>query len=137
MEINERPYLERSILKLTRSGSILYDLISKKHTICNQDLTKILKKCDGKKTIEEISNNIKNNKAEILEKTLNIIEKLNKKGIIKYSAKDEKSKLRIINKDNSVYSLDSVFFEITKKCNLNCIHCYNPICKNTKIYHRR
>lgn len=133
MEINERPYLERSILKLTRSGSILYDLISKKHIICNQDLTEILKKCDGKKTIEEISNNIKNNKAEILEKTLNIIEKLNKKGIIKYSAKDEKSKLRIINKDNSVYSLDSVFFEITKKCNLNCIHCYNPQTKTKEL----
>jgi radical SAM protein with 4Fe4S-binding SPASM domain len=132
MKISKKPYLERSILKLTNSGAVLYDLVSKRHAICNKDLAEILAKCDGTKTIREIANII-GNKDAILEKTLNIIEKLNKKELVRYARKNEKSRLRIISENISNYSLDSVFFEATKRCNLNCVHCYNPQSKTREL----
>ena len=127
MKIDDKPYLERGILKLTNFGSIFYDLISKRHTICNQDLTEILLKSDGIKTIKNITEEIAGEKGGgILRKTGNILKKLNEKNLIKYSTENNKSNLRIIQKNISEYPLDSVFFEATKKCNLNCVHCYNP-----------
>jgi len=126
MKINEKPYVKRGILKLTSSGSIFYDLISKRHTICNKDLTNILIRCDGKKTIGNIAENVGEGRKDTLEKVVSVIEKLNEKNLVKTSVKDKKSNMRIIDKNRSRYPLDSVFLEATKRCNLNCVHCYNP-----------
>ncbi len=126
MKIDEKPYLDRGILKLTSSGSIFYDLTSKRHTICNKDLTDILIRTDGKRTIKDIAEDIGVGRNDTLERVVSVIEKLNEKNLVKTSVKDRKSNLRIIDKDKSRYPLDSVFLEATKKCNLNCVHCYNP-----------
>lgn len=77
-------------------------------------------------TYLQFQEEIAKGRKEVLQKTANIVKKLNEKDLIKYSAKSNKSNLRIIQKNASKYSLDSVFFEATKRCNLNCIHYYNP-----------
>src|SRR3989344_6004482 len=121
---NTIPYFSRSALKLTNNGSVLYDLNLKKHILCNKDLTSILVRCNGRNTVKDIGLDLSRDRIAT-EKTARVISDLGIKGFLKKSENETLSCVRIIDEHASKFCLDSLFIEVTKKCNLSCIHCYN------------
>jgi len=120
-------YGELSILE-NNNSIIGYDRKTKKWLSLNKDLEEILLLCQGRLTIGEITNKISENynisEQKIRKKILSSIHSLEKNQIIIRKEKQEDRNIRVRNY-NFGFPLISAFVEITKKCNLNCFHCYN------------
>lgn len=114
---------------LENNNSIIgYDKKTKRWLNINKDLEEILLLCQGRLTTGEIINKIsrKHNLHEknIRKKFLSVIDSLEKERIIIKKEKQRDKSIRIRNY-NFEFPLISAFVEVTKKCNLECFHCYN------------
>jgi radical SAM protein with 4Fe4S-binding SPASM domain len=121
--LNKRPVVSKDIfVKIDNNKVLLIDSERANWVVVSQPLAEIILTCDGSKSIDEIINelNMKCNK-ELSHKLLSCFDKLytlnffydNDGNII------EQSK-----------TLDSVYFNLTKNCNLKCIYCYADAGKN-------
>ncbi|MDO9574305.1 MAG: radical SAM protein [Candidatus Contubernalis sp.] len=115
--LNKRPVVSKDIfIKIDNNKVLLIDSERANWVVVSQPLAEIILNCDGSISIEEIVNelNIKCSK-EFSQKLLSCFDKLYGLNFINDNGGNiiEQSK-----------ALDSVYFNLTKNCNLKCIYCY-------------
>ena len=115
--LKRRPVVSKNIfVKLDNNKSLLIDSERYNWVVVSQPLAKIVLTCDGGKSIEEIINelNMEYHK-DFSQKLLSCFDKLYSLNFFYDNAGNitEQSK-----------TLDSVYFNLTKNCNLKCIYCY-------------
>jgi radical SAM protein with 4Fe4S-binding SPASM domain len=119
MEIlNKKPALNfDSIIRKERNGRVLLiDSQKPNWVVVSPKLAEIILTCDGKKTVQEIINEInKKYNTDISNKLKTSFEKLYK---LKFFTDGEE----ILIKQSE--TLDGVYFNLTKRCNLRCVYCY-------------
>jgi len=115
--LNKRPSVSKNLLsKLANNRVLLLDYQRLNWVVVSQPLAEIILTCDGNQTIEEIIRNFNpNNDMELHQKLLLSFEKLYDLNFF-YNIT-----LPVIEQSKT---LDSVYFNLTKYCNLNCIYCY-------------
>ena len=99
-----------------------------KYEVINRAASDILELCDGTKTINDIVTSLSLRYEENIEDIYNIVEEFLKESIKKgYVELRKTAKLEPIKVygNNRSYTPFHAEFEITKKCPLRCIHCYN------------
>jgi len=105
-----------------------YDSLTKKWLLLNNSLKDLLLLCNGNNNIYDIieilTKQYDSSIEEIDSKVTTSLKSLVRDSIIKFSNSTNSTPIRF-RKDSSKWSLQSVFFELTNRCNLNCIHCYN------------
>jgi radical SAM protein with 4Fe4S-binding SPASM domain len=121
--LNKRPVVSKDIFtKIDNNKVLLIDSEKPNWVAVSLSLAEIVLTCDGRKTIDEIIKELNiNSNNEVSNKLLSCFEKLyslnffydNDRNIIKQSI-----------------TLDSVYFNLTKNCNLKCIYCYANAGKN-------
>lgn len=107
------------------------EIIKAVHTVTEKTFTlnkktlDLLKWCDGTKTYEEIIAEFKKYYPQTKkESVLKAIETLSEKGLVVERESASQSLNRFFYAELE-YPLQSVTMEITNKCNLRCLHCYN------------
>lgn len=115
--LNKRPVASKDIFVKTNNNKvILIDTIRANWVVVSQPLAEIILNCDGSISIEEIINELNINcSGGFSQKLLLCFEKLYDLNFFYDS--DEK-------KIEQSKTLDSVYFNLTKNCNLKCIYCY-------------
>jgi len=111
----------------TRVQVKIHDTATKKDFRLTPDTIFLLTLCTGTSTVEEITSTLSEKSGEPtrelshpLEK---ILAKLQEKGII---TMNETPRARTAQKEIAMkYPLESAQIEITNKCNLSCVHCFN------------
>jgi radical SAM protein with 4Fe4S-binding SPASM domain len=115
--LNKRPVVLKDIfVKIDNNKVLLIDSKRANWVVVSQPLAEIVLTCDGSKNIDEIINdlNMKYN-TEFSQKLLSCFKKL-------YSLNFFYDNDRNITEQSK--TLDSVYFNLTKNCNLKCIYCY-------------
>ena len=117
--LNKKPVVSKGIfVKLDNNYDkvLLIDSDRANWVVVSQPLAEVVLTCDGSKSIDEIINilNIRTNK-EFSQKLLSCFDKLYSLNFVY----DNDSNIT----EQSI-TLDSVYFNLTKNCNLNCIYCY-------------
>ncbi len=115
--LNKKPTVSKNIFaKIENNKVLLIDSKRANWVVVSQPLAGIVLTCDGSKSIEIIIDelNMKRNN-EISQKLLSCFNKLYNLNFIYDNDRNitEQSK-----------TLDSVYFNLTKNCNLKCIYCY-------------
>jgi radical SAM protein with 4Fe4S-binding SPASM domain len=115
--LNKRPVVSKDIFaKIDNNNVLLIDPERVNWAVVSKPLAEIIITCDGSKSIEEIINelNIKCHN-DFSNKLLSCFDKLYSFNFFYDNHKNimEQSK-----------TLDSVYFNLTKNCNLKCIYCY-------------
>ena len=115
--LNKSPVVSKDIFVKTDNNKVLLiDSERPNWVVVSQPLAEIILNCDGSKNIDEIINdlNMKCNK-EFSQKLFSCFSKL-------YSLNFFYDNDRNITEQTK--TLDSVYFNLTKNCNLKCIYCY-------------
>lgn len=116
-----------SILE-SKNSIIGYDRNTKRWLNMNRDLEEILLLCQGKLNIDQILRVISEkhglNKNEARSSVLSALDSLEKDKIVVKKEKKEAKPIRL-RKYAFQFPLISSFVEATKRCNLECSHCYN------------
>lgn len=98
------------------------------YEIINKDATYILELCNGARKIEDIvkilSEKIKQKSEDIETIVDEFLQESVKKGYIEFREKPNIQKIKVLG-DSESYTPFHAEFEITKKCPLKCLHCYN------------
>jgi len=104
----------------------LYDLDSKNKCLINESLKSVIDECDGRKSSNEILQVLsKGYKESSLNRNLEkCLQNLKDTGFINFEDNPKHQKIKQINFVTRP-PLDTVYIEITKSCNLRCIHCYD------------
>jgi radical SAM protein with 4Fe4S-binding SPASM domain len=115
--LDRRPLVPKKLFtKFRKIKALLIDLERVNWVVVSRPLAEIVLDCDGKKTIGEIIDKYNiNNDTEIKQKLILCFEKL-------YDLKFF-SDCHVTMTEQS-HTLDSVYFNLTKKCNLSCVYCY-------------
>ena len=104
----------------------LYDLDSKNKCLINGSLKSVLDECDGRKSFNEVLQVLSKRYKEtsLIKKLEKCLKDLKDKGFITF---EDNSNFQRIKQISFVTKppLDTVYIEITKSCNLRCIHCYD------------
>lgn len=104
------------------------DTRTKKSGFANNDLVNLLLLCNGTKSFQNIVKGIMRKYTEpkevIEKKVRNSLGYLRKMGYIRFGNKPALRRI-ILRKNKTKWSLDNVYIEATRLCNLSCLHCYN------------
>ncbi|MCW3134084.1 MAG: PqqD family peptide modification chaperone [Methanophagales archaeon] len=122
-KVSEQLLIEAQDLKAEKIYFVL-DPNKPSWAFINKDSLEILKLCNGKNTIHDISGIIADKYAIDQKEAVNGIESFLSSMVniqlIHYNETEEVDALETAN------SFRSLAIEITKKCNLSCVHCYLP-----------
>ena len=128
--LNKKPFVSEDIkFKIKNDKVLLLDSELSNWVVVSKSLAEIILNCNGSKTIKDIINelNIKSDNI-IYEKLLSCFDKLYNLDFL-YDNN--------INITEQSKTLDSVYFNLTKNCNLKCIYCYanagNTAIKNQNL----
>jgi len=111
----------------TRVQVKIHDTATKKDFRLTPDTVFLLTLCTGTSTVEEITSTLSEKSGEPIRELSHplekILAKLQEKGII---IMNETPRARTAQKEIAMeYPLESAQIEITNKCNLSCVHCFN------------
>jgi len=127
--LNRRPVVSKHIsVKINNNKVLLIDSEKVNWVVVSRPLAEIVLSCDGSKSIANIFDelNMKSNK-EFCQKLLSCFDKLYN---LNFFYDND------LNITEQSKTLDSVYFNLTKNCNLKCIYCYanagNTAIKNIK-----
>ncbi len=115
--LNRRPFVSEHIfVKINNNKVLLIDSERANWVAVSQPLAEIILTCDGSKSIEKIIDdlNMKSNK-DFCQKLLSCFDKLYN---LNFFYDND------LNITEQSKKLDSVYFNLTKDCNLKCIYCY-------------
>lgn len=108
-------------------GYFVYDRKTKQTLLTNNDCGSFLTKCTGNFSIDKISTLISQEKQEYKKIVSKRISKLLKNLVNDkiVSLRDKETYVPIrLRKSDLRFPVDTAFLEVTKACNLKCIHCY-------------
>jgi radical SAM protein with 4Fe4S-binding SPASM domain len=122
--LKSRPLVSKNLFtKIEDSKVLLFDPKRVNWVVVSQPLAEIILTCDGSETIEEIIRKFNvNNDMELYQKLLSSFERLYNFNFLIDT---------VVNTTEQSKTLDSVYFNLTKNCNLNCIYCYANAGSNT------
>lgn len=134
--LNLYPFIPGKLsIRECKNFIIGYNSNVKKWIKLNKNLEDLLLLCDGTNSIGninfKISRNYKLPLVEIEQKAYYVLNSLKEEGIIKFRDKPSYNPIRF-RRYNFDWPLQSVFIEVTNRCNLQCIHCYNSSSQNEK-----
>jgi len=114
----------KSFIKLKPNEKMLSIYIDyvRANIVVNESAYEILQYCDGTNTLSDIISMLSEKYENCDLQIKNFIEEYLNKGIIEYVK--EKSKVSIIKGSNEIYFPDTLSWEITDVCPLDCQHCY-------------
>lgn len=126
--LNLYPFTSGRLSIRNNGNSILgYDCNVKKWINLNGSLENLLFYCDGKNTVnnicDKLSKRYNSSQSVIREKVMPALSSLKNEGVIKLGERTNPKQIRFRDYEFK-WPLQSVFIEITEKCNLKCIHCY-------------
>jgi radical SAM protein with 4Fe4S-binding SPASM domain len=115
--LNRWPIVSKQLsIKISNNKVLLIDPERANWVAVSKPLAEFIITCDGSKSIEEIINDLNNkNNKDFSQKLLSCFDKL-------YSLNFFHDSDRKITEQSR--TLDSVYFNLTKNCNLKCIYCY-------------
>lgn len=107
----------------------VFNPVDNKEYVVNYTEYRILEQCDGMQTLDDIAGTVEVDfgmtKTEATTYIANFLDKMYKAGIVAW--RNGK-----INYETNYPPPSSVYWDITGKCNLRCIHCYYPGCESHK-----
>ncbi|WP_035288716.1 radical SAM/SPASM domain-containing protein [Clostridium sp. KNHs214] len=111
---------------------LLTDPNLKKWLLINSGMCEIIKKCDGNTTVSEIISKLKkqypnNYNEEMSKNIIQVLNSLYNENLIFKSKKECDEHITHENKDK----FNSLYIEITSKCNLKCRHCFGEFQNNS------
>lgn len=115
-----------SIKALSDGRYLIHDRKTNKTLLSNEDLGRILEKCDGSNSVKDIGHKIinePNNAKDILDKIKKALLQLQADRIVFFKTQKTNVPIRL-RKNKLQYPLNSVYLEPTRRCNFRCIHCY-------------
>ncbi len=125
-KVSEQIFVEARDLKDEKVYFIL-DPNKPSWAFINKDSLEILTLCNGKNTIYDISRLIADKYAITLNEALNVVELfLNSMVDIQVVQYNGMAEMDALETTASANSFRSLAIEITKNCNLRCVHCYLP-----------
>lgn len=112
-------------IRYGKKDVFIYDRKLKKTLNGNKDFAYLLEQCTGEKELNEIFNSLssKYQKIKLKSESISIINRLQEEGIIELKNKPSNRVIKVRYQDFTS-PLDTVYLELTKRCNSNCIHCY-------------
>lgn len=123
------------VVKQVGDSFIVKDVLSKKSGHANEPLKDLLLLCDGKRTARDIITNLarmyEDTPEEIERKATMSLKYLESLDFIKFADKPSFKPL-IFHGKKLRWPLNLVYIEVTRSCNLSCIHCYASAGKELK-----
>lgn len=130
IDFNQIPKISKNMKFIEKGDSYLVIDPENIHwAVVNKTGRKIIELCDSRRKVKDIFQIIKEchilTKSEESEKSISdFLNKLEKSGIVKFNNFEtsiEKKSFPVFN------GMPGIYFEITKKCNLNCKHCVHSL----------
>lgn len=115
------------VVKQVGDSFIVKDMLSKKSGHANESLKSLLLQCDGKRTIRDIIDSLtkkyEDDAKEIERKAIKSLKYLESLDFLKLADKPSFTPIMFHSKKLR-WPLNLVYIEVTRACNLSCIHCY-------------
>jgi len=115
------------LVRQRKDGVLVYDRAIKKTLSGNADFVELLSLCDGTRMVDDIVLHIAHERGEdtssVGTEILLIIDRLRDDGLISLSYKPCPCPV-IVRCQKTIFPLNTVYVETTRRCNLRCIHCY-------------
>jgi len=111
-----------------QNAKLAYITDTGKYIKLNDDALKILELCDGRHTVREVLDALRQeytNDLEVREVAVNFIIQLEKAGIIQFLERKRKRPRKINPEVKLSNPIQHIYIEVTNACNLKCKHCYN------------
>lgn len=129
---NLYPALSNNIIVRTNPKNEIKFVSKAKTTSVTHQAWQVLQRCDGTKTIYQITDELQQSWDITIEEVAKLIQEAEKNNLLFYTDVYNRKPITVLG-DTNCYYPDAVMFVLTNKCNLRCTYCYgdfNPTNKD-------
>lgn len=120
---NIYPALNKNIIVRTNPNNEIKFIIKAKTTSVTYQAWQVLQRCNGTKTIYQITDELQQNWDISIEEVIKLIQEAEKNKLLFYADVYNETPITVLEETNCYYP-ETVLFVLTNKCNLRCNYCY-------------